>query len=205
MRSLDDDRRVAPPLAGEARQRARTGSRRLRIPWGWARGRGRLASAAGSPQVGALARYLGDLEEWSHRVWMAAGVRRPWLPEALRRQVVAAWGVADGADGDRSRGAGDGRNEGDAPDPAEHLRGRIATFWAEVLPWMAWNPEAEELPDPPPDPRLTEAMVARLEREIERLGRPVMGAERSAVLRHGIQRLRLLAALRDGGGVLRAH
>src|SRR5947199_31298 len=134
MRSLDDDRRLARVKVPEAPPRSRSRPRRLRMPWARARARGRLASAAGSSQVGALARYLGDLEEWSHRAWMAAGIRRPWLPEA------------------------------------------------------------------PPDPPLTEAMVARLEREIVRLGRPVMGAERSAILRHGIQRLELLATLQGGGG-----
>lgn len=210
MRSLDDGARAWVGSALETTLGARPPDRRrFRVRWG----RGRGASAPPVPQVGALAGYLGDLQEWSHRAWMAAGIRRPWLPEAVRREVGAAWGLADGAgpdgdgerDGDGSRTAGDGRDGADAPDPADRLRGRIAAFWAEVLPWLAWNAEAEELPDPPSDPRLTEAMVARLEEDIRRVGRPVVGAERSAALRHGVQRLQLLAALRAGGGVVRTR
>jgi hypothetical protein len=204
MRSLED-RREAPVDQALHGPRARSRAHRFRMLWG----RGRFASAPPTPQVGELAGYLGDLQEWSHRAWMAAGIRRPWLPEAVRREVGAAWGLADGSgpprDGDGSRSEGDGRNGGHAPDPADRLRDRIAAFWAEVLPWMAWNPETEPLPDPPPEPRLTEAIVARLERDIRRLGRPVVGAERSAALLHGVQRLRFLTALRGGGGVVSAR
>jgi hypothetical protein len=65
-----------------------------------------------------------------------------------------------------------------------------------VVPWLAWNPDCENLPDPPPDPELIEAIRSRLEREIRSGGRPVCGQERTAAFRRAVRRLELIGSTR---------
>jgi len=86
---------------------------------------------------------------------------------------------------------------------AESLRGRIATFWVRVTPWLAWNPDVEELPDPPADPALSGAIVAALSAEVGRGGAPTVGRERIAAFEGAIRRLELLRAIRRSGRVVR--
>jgi hypothetical protein len=130
--------------------------------------------------VWPLLRYLDELEEWSHRVWSGAGIRRPWLPDVVRNQLREQWWV-----------------EARVP-PASLLRARIATFWTGVIPWLAWNPQAERLPDPPAEPELLARIVGSLDRELQRMGQAVAGSERVAALRSAVRRLELLGSTRPG-------
>src|SRR5437867_2854682 len=64
-------------------------------PWWWRpgeSGRDRRSSSP-SPDRDAwpLIAYLDQLEGWSLRVWAAAGIRRPWLPDVVRRQFGDQW------------------------------------------------------------------------------------------------------------------
>src|SRR6266508_6431075 len=161
------------PLARPARPR--------KWPWLWRPGesgrdgRRSYSSSSPSPQREAwpLIGYLGQLEGWRQRAWAAAGIRRPWLPDVVRRQFGDPWWTG-----------------GQLPaTPA--LRGRIASFWTRVTPWLAWNPGVEDLPDPPPDPELLDGMVESLNQEIDRGGRPLFGSERSAALHRAVRRLEL--------------
>src|SRR6266700_166147 len=148
-------------------------------PWGRKGRRQSLAVIAGSPQPAPpdarhLLRYLGELAEWSHRVWIAAGVLRHWMPEVVRGELREQWWTAAKVPG------------------ASVLRDRIATFWIRVAPWLAWNPHVEPLPDPPADPSLLRVMIEVLHREIERAGSPTLGSERSAAFRRAARHLQLL-------------
>jgi hypothetical protein len=118
-------------------------------------------------------------------VWAAAGIRRPWLPDVVRRQFGEQWWT------------------GSQPPATPALRRTIASFWTRVTPWLAWNPGVENLPDPPPDPELLDGMVASLKTEIERGGRPLVGSERSAALQRAVRRLELLGSLHRAGRVRR--
>jgi hypothetical protein len=158
------------------------------LGWMWVRRRlrvGRIQAASGAPdpvasEVWALLRYLDQLEEWSHRVWSGAGPRRPWLPDVVEGQLRGQWWT-----------------EATVPS-REILRGRIATFWARVVPWLAWNPGCEGLPDPPPDRPLIGAIVRRLEDEVARSGRHSFGRERNAALERTVRRLQLIDSIGAG-------
>jgi hypothetical protein len=157
-------------------------------PWSWrpgGRGHGRRSSSAPAPEAWPLIGYLDQLEGWSQRVWAAAGIRRPWLPDVVRRQLGDQWWTAS------------------RPPATAALRGRIASFWTRVTPWLAWNPGVEDLPDPPPDPDLLDGMVESLNQEIDRGGRPLFGSERSAALHRAVRRLELLRSLHRAGWVRR--
>ena len=161
-------------------------------PWRWRpaeRGRDRHRHSSSSPspdrEAWSLIGYLDQLEGWSLRVWAAAGIRRPWLPDVVRRQFGDQWWT------------------GSQLPATSALRGSIASFWTRVTPWLAWDPGVEDLPDPPPDPELLDGMVASLNKEIDRGGRPLVGSERSAALQRAVRRLELLRSLHRAGRVRR--
>ena len=169
-----------PPVLSPPNASPRVGGAR-RWPWSRKRRQQSLQVVPGSPQPAPpdawhLLRYLDELEEWSHRVWIAAGVLRHWMPEVVRGELRDQWWTA-----------------ARVPDAAT-LRDRIAVFWVRVAPWLAWNPHVEALPDPPADPYLLRVMIETLQREIERAGSPTVGSERSAAFRRAVRHLQLLRA-----------
>jgi hypothetical protein len=141
----------------------------IRIDTPAAPGKRRRAGAA------SLA-YLDRLADWSRDVRAASDLTGPWLPGAIRNSLAQQWWSPT------------------APPQPGDVRDRIAAFWVEVVPWLAWHPEAPELPDPPGDPSLVEAICAGLDREAARSGGVANGWDRGATFRRAASRLRELHA-----------
>ena len=134
------------------------------------------APGKGRHPVSAPLAYLDRLADWSRDVRAASDLTGPWLPGAIRNSLAQQWWSPTAS-----------------PSPGD-LRDRIAAFWVEVVPWLAWHPEAPELPDPPGDPSLVDAICARLDREATRAGGVANGWDRGATFNRASSRLRTLRA-----------
>jgi hypothetical protein len=135
--------------------------------------------AGSAPAASTLLVYLERLAQWSRKVRAVAGPARPWLPSVIRHSLaVQWWGTTP------------------TPDPVR-LRADIANFWHQVVPWLAWHPEATAPPAPPADPELIEFVAARLDREAARWPTPGVGWSRREAFRAAASEFR--AVLETGG------